>query len=134
MSDAKPAPQDPRIQMERLDGMIAAEKDEERIRAGLGMRLALGMAQELKEGKPFGTDTAELVSAWMHDYGQDTVDAAVKVAREFLTKPEEMRKALARRLGLDGGHSTPLAEDAGDPAGPDEDVPDGVAPGGDGRA
>lgn len=98
--DAKTA--DPKAQMERLDALLAAEKDEERIRAGLGMRLALGMAQELKQGKPFGTDTSALVAAWMHDYGQETVEAAVKVAREFLTKPEELRKSLGLRLGLDG--------------------------------
>lgn len=96
------APRDPKAIMERLDGLLAAEKDEEKIRAGMGIRLALGMAQELKDGKPFGTDTGELVAEWAHDYGQDTVDAAIKVAREFLTKPEEMRKALGQRLGLDG--------------------------------
>ncbi len=98
MSPQLPGPQDPKALMERLDGLLAAETEEEKIRAGMGIRLALAMAQELKDGKPFGSNTAELVAAWMHDYGQETVDAAVKVAREFLTKPEEMRKALAKRL------------------------------------
>ena len=102
MSAAKPGPHDPKVQMERLDALIAAETDEERMRAGMGMRLALGMAQELKDGKPLGTDSSGLVAAWMHDYGQDAVDAAVKVAREFLTKPDELRKSLGQRLGLDG--------------------------------
>jgi hypothetical protein len=87
--------------MQRLDALIEGEQDEERLRAGMGMRLALGMARELRRGKPFGTDTAALVAAWTRDYGQDAVDAAVKVAREFLTKPEELRKSLGRRLGLD---------------------------------
>jgi hypothetical protein len=98
----KPGPQNAKAQMERLDALIAAERDEERLRAGMGMRLALGMAQELKEGKPFGTDTMALVAAWTEDYGQDSVDAAVRVAREFLTKPDELRKSLGQRLGLDG--------------------------------
>lgn len=102
MSAAKPGPQGAKAQMERLDALIAAESDEERMRAGMGMRLALGMAQELKEGKPLGADTSALVAAWMGEYGQETVDAAVKVAREFLTKPEELRKSLGQRLGLDG--------------------------------
>lgn len=101
MSGAKPGPSDPRSQMQRLDDLIAAERDETRIRAGMGMRLALGMAQELKEGKALGTDTSALVAAWAEDYGQETVDAAVKVAREFLLKPEELRKSLGQRLGLD---------------------------------
>jgi hypothetical protein len=102
MSGANPGKPDPKAQMKRLDDLLAAEIDEERIRAGLGMRLALGLAQELREGKPLGTDTAALVAAWTEDYGQDTVDAAVKVAREFLTKPEDLRKSLGQRLGLDG--------------------------------
>jgi hypothetical protein len=101
MSEAKPGPVDPKSQMQRLDDLIAAEKDETRIRAGMGMRLALGMAQELKDGKPLGADTAPLVAAWVEDYGQETVDEAIKVAREFLTKPDELRKSLGQRLGLD---------------------------------
>jgi hypothetical protein len=102
MSGAKPGPLDPKSQMQRLDELIAAEQDETRIRAGLGMRLALGMAQELKEGKALGADTSALVAGWVEDYGQETVDAAVKVAREFLTKPEELRKSLGARLGREG--------------------------------
>jgi hypothetical protein len=98
----KPGPLDPLAQMARLDALIAAETDESRIRAGLGIRLALALAQEMKAGKPIGSETAALVTAWVHDYGQETVDAAVKVAREFLTKPEELRKTLGQRLGLDG--------------------------------
>jgi len=98
----KPGPLDPKIQMERLDALIAAETDEERLRAGLGIRLALGLAQEMREGKPIGSETTELVAGWMHDYGQDTVDAATRVAREFLIKPEELRKSLGQRLGLEG--------------------------------
>jgi hypothetical protein len=95
-------PVDPKVQMARLDALIAAETDEERLRAGLGIRLALGLAQEMREGKPIGSETTELVAGWMHDYGQDTVDAATRVAREFLIKPEELRKSLGQRLGLEG--------------------------------
>ena len=96
------SPPDPKAQMERLDGLIAAEVDEQRIRVGLGMRLALGLARELKDGRPIGSDTTALVAGWVEEFGQETVDAAVKVAREFLTKPEELRKSLGQRLGLDG--------------------------------
>lgn len=86
--------------IERLDSLLANAGDEEKIRAGMGIRLALGMAQELKDGLPLGTETAELVAGWVEGYGRDTVDAAVAIAREFLTKPEEMRKALGRNLGM----------------------------------
>ena len=119
-----PGPQDPRAQMERLDGLLAAETEEEKIRAGMGIRLALGLAQELKDGKPFGTDTGELVAAWMHDYGKDTVDAAVTVAREFLTKPEAMRMALGQRLQ----GAARASQDGGDEAGTGDDT-GGMEPG-----
>ncbi len=86
--------------LERLDALLAATQDEEKIRAGMGIRLALGMAMELKRGLPLGSDTADLVEGWLLTYGKDSVDAAVVIARQFLVKPEEMRKTLGRRLGL----------------------------------
>lgn len=83
-----------------LDALLAEADEPEKIQAGMGIRLALGMAQELKAGKPLGTDTAELVAGWVHTYGEEVVETAVKVAREFLIKPEEMRKVLGERLGM----------------------------------
>jgi hypothetical protein len=86
--------------MERLDALLAATEDEEKIRAGMGIRLALGMAMELKRGLPLGSETSDLVAGWLLTYGKDSVDAAVIIARQFLIKPEEMRKTLGSRLGL----------------------------------
>jgi hypothetical protein len=86
--------------IERLDTLLVNAADEEKARAAMGIRLALGMAQELKDGLPLGTETAGLVAGWVESHGQDSVDAAVAIAREFLTKPEEMRKVLGQRLGL----------------------------------
>ncbi|GEM_PF-2295198 len=99
--DAFPTPPtDIRESIERLDALLAATEDEDKIRAGMGIRLALGMAQELKHGQALGTETGDLVSGWLIKYGQGTVDAAVAIARQFLIKPEDMRKALGQRLGL----------------------------------
>ena len=89
--------------MERLDALLEQTEDLEKLRAGMGIRLAVGLAHELGEGMPVGTETAPLVAAWTETHGQDTVDAAVAIAREFLTHPEELRKALGQRLGLDPG-------------------------------
>ena len=86
--------------LSRLDGLIEAESNVEKMRAGLGMRLALSMAQELQTGKPLGSDTADLVTEWVERYGQDTVDAAVGIARAFLTRPEDLIRDLGARLGL----------------------------------
>jgi hypothetical protein len=101
--------------IDRLDAMLASETVEEKIRAGMGIRLALGMAQELKSGKPLGSETADLVSDWVAHYGQDTVNAAVVIAREFLIKPEAMRTALGRKLGLEKGEGGEDPEADADP-------------------
>lgn len=85
--------------IERLDALLLESVDDEKIRAGMGIRMALGMAQELKYGLPLGTETGELVQGWVLTYGQENVDAAVAIARQFLIKPADMRKALGQRLG-----------------------------------
>lgn len=106
-------PGDLKGSIERLDAMLASETEDEKVRAGMGIRLALSMALELQAGKPLGTETAALVSDWAAHYGPEAVDAAVKVAREFLLKPDAMRTALGRKLGLEpGGESEDGDEDA----------------------
>ena len=93
--------------LERLDALIAQTENLEKVRAGLGMRLALSMAMEIKQGKAPGTDTSELVAEWVDRHGQDTVDAAVGIARGFLTRPAELAKAMAQRLGLNPDDRNP---------------------------
>jgi hypothetical protein len=99
--------------MRRMDVLIAQTDDLERLRTGMGIRLALGMAQELKDGVPLGSRTGDLVAAWTGEHGADFVDLAVRVAREFLMKPDELRKALGQRLGLEGGTTGADADSAG---------------------
>jgi hypothetical protein len=89
--------------LERLDALLGETKDPERLRMGMGVRLALGMAQEIRLGRPLGSDTADMVAAWTDEFGEDAVNRAVQVAREFLTRPDELKKALGERLGLGGG-------------------------------
>lgn len=98
-----PRPEDLGKTLERLDALLASTRDLERLRMGMGIRLALGMAQEMRQGAPLGSRTGGMVAAWTEEHGQDSVDMAVRIAREFLTKPEELRKALAKRLAPDGG-------------------------------
>ena len=92
--DADPLPET----LRRLDALIEQTQDSERIRSGLGMRLALSLALEMREGKAPGSDTAVLVSGWVKRFGQETVDAAVAVAHAFLTKPGELLKEFAARM------------------------------------
>ena len=89
--------------LKRLDELLARTENLERLRSGLGMRLALSMAKELRDGKALGTDTAPLVAGWVETHGQDTVDIAVSIAREFLTRPDTLVKDFAQRLkGMQG--------------------------------
>ncbi len=98
--------------LSRLDIMIDQEEDLEKIRAGLGMRLALSMARELQSGKPLGTDTADLVAEWTERFGSDTVDMAVKIARTFLVDPKILVRDLGTRLGLKTEVEEPVNENA----------------------
>ncbi len=84
--------------LKRLDDLIGRTENIERLRSGLGMRLALTMAAELRDGKPLGTDTSALVAGWVERHGQDSVDVAVGIAREFLTQPDRLMKEFASRL------------------------------------
>lgn len=121
MNPKLPISEDLRKTIERLDALLASTQDIERLRMGMGIRLAVGMAQELKSGTPLGSQTGDMVAAWTEEHGQDSVDMAVRIAREFLTKPDELRKALGQRLGVDG-EGAPESQGTGeaDPAESDE--------------
>jgi hypothetical protein len=82
----------------RLDELIDRTENEERLRSGLGMRLALTMAHELREHRALGELSAALVAGWVERFGQESVDAAVSVAREFLLRPDVLAKEFAERL------------------------------------
>jgi hypothetical protein len=82
----------------RLDELIDRTENVERLRSGLGMRLALTMAHELREHRALGELSAGLVADWVERFGQDSVDVAVAVAREFLLRPESLAKEFAERL------------------------------------
>jgi hypothetical protein len=126
---APPLPKDLGQAVERLDALLGATQDLERLRMGMGIRLALGMAQELRDGVALGSRTGDMVAAWAEEHGSESVDMAVRIAREFLTKPDELRKALGQRLGLDGQATSEDSDGAGlsdsvevpeDSDGPDE--------------
>lgn len=82
----------------RLDELIDRTDNIERLRSGLGMRLALTMAHELREHRTLGKLSGDLVAGWTERFGQDSVDAAVSVAREFLLRPDALTKEFAERL------------------------------------
>ncbi len=82
----------------RLDELIDRTENVERLRSGLGMRLALTLAHEMREYRAVGKLSTDLVAGWTERFGQDSVDAAVAVAREFLLRPDALAKEFAERL------------------------------------
>ena len=97
--------------LKRLDDLISRTENIERLRSGLGMRLALSMAQELREHKDLGEDTGPLVADWVERFGQDSVDAAIAIAREFLIRPDQLAKEFAARLNTQSAPAEQSPED-----------------------
>ena len=63
----------------------------------LGMRLAVAMTIELRDGVPLGSQSGILVSTWAVDY-PETTEEAIQVVREFLLHSDTLAKELALRL------------------------------------
>ncbi len=84
----------------RIDAMLEINEDPAKVAPGLGIRLALGMARELAEKRDIGSQTGAMVKRWTKAYDEHTVEAAIGIAREFLINPGEMKKVLAKRLGI----------------------------------
>lgn len=95
METSDAALQELQERIERLDQLIGQRDDGVR---GLGVRLALGIALELREGKAPGTDTVHLVAGWSSRFGEEAVDDAVAQARALLSDPARMAKELQARM------------------------------------
>jgi len=89
------AQQELQERIQRLDQLINERKDGVR---GLGVRLALGIALELREGKAPGTDTVHVVAGWSSRFGEEAVEDAVAQARALLSDPARMAKELQNRM------------------------------------
>lgn len=81
--------------IERLDRLIEEREDGMR---GLGVRLALGLAREIREGAAPGSTTADLVAGWVERFGSEVVDEAVSQARVLLKDPSRMADEFRKRL------------------------------------
>jgi hypothetical protein len=79
----------------RLDALIEERADGHR---GLGLRLALGMALELRRGLPPGTETGELVGRWQLIYPEEWVEEAIAFAGVLLRDPARMTQEIEGRL------------------------------------
>jgi hypothetical protein len=86
--------------LERIEDLLDETKDFERFRLGLGIKLALGMARELQLRKPLGSETSAWILAWHQEYGEESAEKIVSIAREFLMNPDKLRQVFSDRLGM----------------------------------
>ena len=56
----------------------------------LGLLLALKMGQEIREKKPLGSESGDLVASWNGKYSEATVEEAIATAKEFMLHPASL--------------------------------------------
>lgn len=74
-----------------------ASADEAPTALSLGVRLAVAMAAEMRDGVPVGSRTGAMVAEWSRQWPR-TAEDAVAVARELLLNPGKLKEALGERL------------------------------------
>ena len=94
---------------ERITRVENLLKDKESPRAfELGLLLALKMGQEIREKKPLGSESGDLVASWSGKYPESIVEEAIASAREFMLNPAKIAEKI--KEGLKGkGEGVPLA-------------------------
>ena len=93
---------------ERITRVENLLKDKESPRAfELGLLLALKMGQEIREKKPLGSESGDLVASWSGKYPESIVEEAIASAREFMLNPAKIAEKI--KEGLSKGERVPLA-------------------------
>ena len=99
----------------RIEKMIEAETEPKAFE--LGLLLALKMGQEIREKKPLGSTTCDIVAAWSSKYPESVVEEAIAHAKQFLTNPgalaEKMKNIMLKKMNT---QSNAAAESANDTA------------------
>ena len=78
----------------------------------LGLLLALKMGQEIREKKPLGSESGDLVASWNGKYPDSVIEEAIASAKEFLIHPADIAEKIKESLLKK--QETPQAEDAGE--------------------
>ena len=108
LSELEKIPLEERIS--RIENLL---KDKESPRAfELGLLLALKMGQEIREKKPLGSESGDLVASWSGKYPESIVEEAIASAREFMLNPAKIAekiKAGLQKQEADADRSQPWA-------------------------
>ncbi len=60
----------------------------------LGLLLALKMGQEIRDKKPLGSESSELVASWSGKYPESVVEEAIASAKQFLLHPAKIAEQI----------------------------------------
>lgn len=71
----------------------------------LGLLLALKMGQEIREKKPLGSESGELVASWNGKYSEYVIEEAIASAKEFLLHPANIAEKI--KAGMDKFNKAP---------------------------
>ena len=97
-TDSQNIPYEERIA--RIEKMIESEESPKAFE--LGLLLALKMGQEIREKKPLGSTTGDIVAGWTSKYSEDVVEEAIAHAKQFLTNPgalaEKMKNIMLKKM------------------------------------
>ena len=94
---------------ERITRVENLLKDKENPRAfELGLLLALKMGQEIREKKPLGSESGDLVASWSGKYPESIVEEAIACAKEFMLNPAKIAEKIKAGLKREG-EGVPLA-------------------------
>ena len=90
---------------ERITRVENLLKDKESPRAfELGLLLALKMGQEIREKKPLGSESGDLVASWSGKYPESIVEEAIASAREFMLNPAKIAEKIKEGLNSPTRH------------------------------
>ena len=114
LSELEKIPLDERIT--RVENLL---KDKESPRPfELGLLLALKMGQEIREKKPLGSESGDLVASWSGKHPESGVEEAIAFAKEFLLNPAKIAEKIKAGLKGDERSEAQGANDKGE--GPEE--------------
>ncbi|MGL1903073.1 MAG: hypothetical protein OCC49_13115 [Fibrobacterales bacterium] len=83
-------------QIARVDELLANVKEPSAY--NFGIKLALIMAKELKEGNAPGTQSGPFIKQLSTDFYPEFIEEIVGYAREFILKPEDLVAEIGKRL------------------------------------
>ena len=88
----------------------------------LGLLLALKMGQEIREKKPLGSESGDLVVSWKDKYSEYVIEEAIASAKEFLLHPASIAEKIKAGMNKFEEKEKSPDVDALDPSGLRHDV------------